>query len=86
MIDWPQVVTELHRIGIADEAIAKSLGVSRARVRGWNQYRHEPRHSDGEALLDLWCERTANMRESAPRSEDNRPLKLQTLNKELSGV
>lgn len=71
MIDWYRVLVDLHQRGLTTQAIAARIGVSEAAVRGWRQYGHEPRHSDGEALLTLWTHVTANMRDSAPQSVNN---------------
>jgi len=72
VIDWYRVVVDLHQVGYTAKVIAQRIGTTEARVRGWRQYGHEPRHHDGEALLSLWCAVTANMRESAPRCVENR--------------
>lgn len=73
MIDWFRVIVDLHGLGLTAATIGTKLGVTAARVRGWRQYGHEPKHSDGEALLALWAQHTAKMRESAPRTVENRP-------------
>jgi len=71
MIDWYRILVQLHQRGWTAKRIAEHLGVTEARVRGWRQYGHEPRHHDGEALLSLHRAVT-NMRETATQSVENR--------------
>jgi hypothetical protein len=57
-IDWPRVILELRGAGVSLTQIARSLDVGIATVHGWQNLGAEPRHSDGEALLELWGEHT----------------------------
>ena len=72
MTDWYRILVDLHLCGWTTRRIAEHIGVTEARVRGWRQYGHEPRHRDGEALLSLHRTVLENMRETAGRSVDNR--------------
>ena len=46
---------DLRGAGLSLGAVAAALGCSRSTVQGWAAG-HEPRHSDGDALLALWAE------------------------------
>jgi len=82
-IDWPTVLDEIatvlgdidpatgRRVPVSVVVLAESLGVARGTLRGWLDG-SEPRHQDGERLLDRWCTLTGKARAFAPR--DVRPL------------
>lgn len=65
-IDWFRVITELQASGFGYRDIARRIGVDHVTVAGWKAGA-EPRHSDGERLLALWCEVGDHPREQAPR-------------------
>lgn len=78
-IDWTAVLDDLaHLLGDVDESnrdvrvpcstvrLADALGVARGTLRGWLDG-SEPRHIDGEAVLQRWCVLTGKAREFAPR-------------------
>ena len=45
--------------------LAEALKIPRGTLRGWMDG-SEPRHTDGEALLDRWCRMTGKARIFAP--------------------
>ena len=54
MIDWPRVLIELGGRGLTLEGIAETIGAPRTTVIGWKNGNHEPRYTDGNALMNLW--------------------------------
>ena len=54
-VDWQRVILELRGAGVSLTRIASTLDVGLATVHGWQTLGAEPRHSDGEALLELWA-------------------------------
>lgn len=83
-IDWPALLGDLaHLMGEQDgpdpaqrapcsqERLASALGVPRGTLRGWMDG-SEPRHADGERLLDAWSRHTGKARMFAPL--ERRPL------------
>ncbi len=83
-IDWPQVLADIAyllgepdianpdvRVPCSQERLALSLGVARGTLRGWMDG-SEPKHGDGEALLQRWCALTSKARVFAPT--ERRPL------------
>lgn len=50
-IDFGRMLDELRDAGYSGYAVAQSLGKSWNTVQGWR--RHQPKHSDGEALKAL---------------------------------
>jgi hypothetical protein len=82
-IDWPALLDELaivlgepdpvsgRQVPVSTVVLAESLGVARGTLRGWLDG-SEPKHQDGERLLDRWCSLTGKARVFAPR--DIRPL------------
>jgi hypothetical protein len=65
-IDWFQIVVDLGRAGLPTRSVAGQIGVPKATILGWKQGA-EPKHADGERLLELWCRMTGRGREHLPR-------------------
>lgn len=65
-IDWFRLIVELERVGYSHLSIAAAVGVAKRTVGGWKQG-SSPRFEEGERLIDLWCQVTANGRETAHR-------------------
>lgn len=51
-VDWVQVLEDLHLAGITGYRVAALLGMEWSTVQGWLRGQ-EPRHSTGQALLEL---------------------------------
>ena len=64
-VDWFRVLADLQILGISTLDASKRLGIPEATVRGWKGGA-EPRHVDGEALLEFWCECTGKTRAGRP--------------------
>lgn len=77
-IDWPRVLDDLsHLLGegafafpharqpLTSRQLATELQIARSTLVGWTQG-SEPKHSDGEALLDRWCTLSGKARHHAP--------------------
>jgi hypothetical protein len=82
-IDWPKVLDDMaHLLGEVDgqgrrwpcsqERLAERLGIARGTLRGWMDG-SEPRHCDGEELLDRWCRLTGRGRVWAPKARRSLP-------------
>lgn len=67
-IDWFRVLDDLRRHGLPNAQVAKRIGVPTTTLLGWKQGA-EPKHTDGELLLDLWVGITGSNRHQAPRQE-----------------
>jgi hypothetical protein len=77
IIDWSALLDDLaHLYGergvngalhrpCPTERLARHLGVPRGTLRGWQQGQ-EPKHGDGEMLLERWCTLTSKTRAHAP--------------------
>lgn len=52
-VDWFRVLAELQRAGLSQCEVARSLSLSRNRVKEWARGKC-PRYDDGRALLMLW--------------------------------
>lgn len=63
-VDWFFIITDLQRVGVYPEMVAGRLGVSRGTIQNFRNSDTEPRHCDGEALLDLW--RTVTGKQEPP--------------------
>lgn len=70
-IDWFRIVADLNYRGIRTQAIADKVGVARMTVAGWKDGA-EPKHADGEKLLDLWVTVTSKPKQYAPRMDTRR--------------
>jgi hypothetical protein len=65
-VDWPAVLAELYRLGVARADVAKHIGAGAERIKKWVSIECQPRHDDGERLLTLWSEVSRKPREMAP--------------------
>lgn len=65
-INWFQVITEINRFGISTNKFEDLIGVPRETVMGWKNLNSEPRHHDGEKLIELWCKVFDKAREDIP--------------------
>lgn len=63
--DWFRVLADLAHAGISTRAVSRRLEVAKSTVLGWKQG-NEPRHSDGEQLLELWATETGKPRADVP--------------------
>lgn len=64
-IDWFRVITMVLRGGYSIQSAADSIDVARTTLIGWKQGA-EPRYSEGERLVLLWCQVTGLERSSLP--------------------
>lgn len=63
--DWFRVLADLQRCRLHTRAVARRLGVGKTTVHGWKSG-SEPRHSDGERLIALWCQSMNQPRDQVP--------------------
>jgi hypothetical protein len=54
--DWGRILDELKAAGVSTYKVAIHLGRDWDTVNGWRE--HEPRYSDGQALLKLHASHT----------------------------
>ena len=66
LLGEPDGTLEGVRVPCSQNNLADSLGMPRGTLRGWMDG-SEPRYSDGERLLDRWCELTGKARIFAPQ-------------------
>lgn len=64
-VHWFRVLVDLNRAGYSTREFAHAIGVPRSTITGWKAGA-EPRHSDGERLLRLWCHAVGKSRERVP--------------------
>lgn len=65
-IDWFRVITTVLRSGeYSIQGAADEIGVARTTLIGWKQGA-EPRYSEGERLVLLWCKITGESRDKLP--------------------
>lgn len=67
-IDWFRVITEVLRGGHSIQSAADTIDVARTTLIGWKQGA-EPRYSEGERLVLLWCRLTEKDREELPMTD-----------------
>lgn len=65
--DWFRVLADLSKHRIGNRTVARRVHVSKGTVSNWKRGT-EPRHSDGERLIALWCEITSQPRAKLPTS------------------
>ena len=67
-VDWWRVITELLEQGHTTRGIAQTLNKPRSGVSMLrNGFVGQPKHSDGENLIDLWMKATGKSRDDLPR-------------------
>lgn len=64
-IDWFRVITEVLRCGHSIQSTADAIDVARTTLIGWKQGA-EPRYSEGERLVLLWCKISGESRDKVP--------------------
>lgn len=70
-VDWWRVIVDLGYQGYSHQRIADELLVSKSWLAGVKNAGHEPRHHDGEMLLELWARATRRPTAEAPRVPAN---------------
>lgn len=65
-VDWVSVVRDLIAAGQTFASIASRTGAQKDRVKKWVQIECQPRHDDGERLIELWIVVTRRARDSLP--------------------
>ena len=63
--DWFRVLVDLQHGGFSNTDVADYLGVPQSTLRGWKEG-SEPRHHDGQRLLELWQAITGRGYEERP--------------------
>lgn len=66
-IDWNRVFLMLRREGYTTRDVSSIVGVPRSTITGWMSG-SEPRHREGETVIQFWCETTGQSREGLPLS------------------
>ena len=64
-IDWGEILLDLRRQGIGLLEVAQRIRIAKSTVYDWSRGA-EPRHYDGEALIQLWMEVTGRDRSDLP--------------------
>lgn len=64
-VDWFKVLNGLSRAGYTVQKIADEIDVAKSTLLGWKQG-SEPRHSTGEALIELWSSVLSHDRSQLP--------------------
>lgn len=64
-VNWFLVIIELARRGYTASAIGTAVDHPKSTVLGWKQGA-EPKHCDGEKIIDLWCSVTGLGRDQLP--------------------
>ncbi|WP_368640590.1 hypothetical protein ABRZ04_05255 [Castellaniella ginsengisoli] len=67
-IDWNAIFLTLRREGYTVRDVADIVGIPTSTIKGW-MAGSEPRHQDGETIIQFWCEAADRPRESVPTIE-----------------
>lgn len=77
-IDWQAILGDIAWLLGEDSPIGRQpagtrvlaayIGINRSVIRRWLEEGSEPRHSDGEQLLLVWCRLTRKHVDFAPRA------------------
>ncbi len=66
-IDWFQILLDIQRRGYTLQTLAAAVDIPRTTLIGWRDLDATPRHPDGERVISLWCQVTAQTRDEIPR-------------------
>lgn len=66
VVDWESVITDLRKQGITWAAIGHEVGVSHSTVMEWASCGRQPRHADGERLIEYWGRMLNQERQQLP--------------------
>ena len=64
-VDWFRIIHDIKRHGISMYALEAQVGIAKTTLIGYKQG-GDPRHADGEILVNFWCKLTGNGREQLP--------------------
>lgn len=64
-VDWFAMLDALNRRGIPTATVAALTTIPKSTILGWKQGA-EPKHADGERLVQLWMQVTDLCREHVP--------------------
>lgn len=65
-VDWFRVMAELQGKGYSVTSISAAIDVPKSTLMGWRILDAEPRHSEGERLVGLWCQVMGQPRDAMP--------------------
>jgi len=65
-VDWESVIGDLRKQGTTFRSIAEFVSVSTSTVVDWAYSGRQPRHADGERLIELWQQVTTHVRAQLP--------------------
>lgn len=66
-VDWFMVLADLKAVGLSTYAVADLINVPKGTLLGWKNTGAEPKHSDGEKLISLWCSSQKRPRAELPK-------------------
>jgi hypothetical protein len=66
--DWFRVLADLQYAECSNTDVAEYIGVPQTTLLGWKQG-SEPRHHDGQRLLELWAMVTGGTFEARPMTQ-----------------
>ncbi len=66
-VDWFAVLLDLQRRGIPTSSVGSLLRIPKSTILGWKQGA-EPKHRDGEELIELWVRITGQPSTLVPRA------------------
>lgn len=64
-VDWFRVLDDLKRRGFSLYMLEVQVGIPKSTLVGYKQG-SEPKHMDGERLIQFWCQVTTNERSAIP--------------------
>lgn len=64
-VDWFRLIVALTNAGLSQREQARLVGVALGTLNGWKSGA-QPKHDDGERLIQLYCERMAVERSAVP--------------------
>lgn len=56
-VDWWRVMDDLSKAGMTMEAVSAAVSIPVSTLAGYKNSNVEPKHADGERLVELWRRR-----------------------------
>lgn len=64
--DWFRIICDLGNCGLSLQGISDTLKIPKPTINNW-KIGSEPKHSDGERLINLWRNKTGREKTDLPK-------------------
>ena len=65
--DWAAMLDDLRRRGLSSYTLAQALGIPRTTLFHYREQGGQPRHAEGDRIIEFWCSVTSSERTQVPQ-------------------